>query len=205
MIMNKFWSFHYQNIHVKLLIAALLVVLMVVNSECRPIAGKEVEEEEDKGVIGMMKWASRDEMVYVAGYGEDKLSTLLITGTLLCNKTCLGSKHGISNNNHHLGLSTQLQPISGALVGAKCDNNKKDQNCSWTRAVTDKYGEFIIDLPSHLHSITNLNKVCSITILHLPLNSICRDSIYSGNYFDLELLSIGNGIRTYTTGKIEIS
>ena len=90
-------------------------------------------------------------------------------------------------------------------MGVKCYINKKDQNPSWTKAVTDKYGKFIIDLPSHLHSITNLNKVCSITILNLPLNSICRDSNYSRKYFDLELSSIGNGIRTYTTGKIEIS
>ena len=112
-MMNKLCSFRNQNIHVKLLLAALMVVSMVVNSECRPVTGKEFEEEEDKGLIGMMKWANRDEMVYVAGYGEDKLSNLLITGTLVCNKACLGSKHGIGNNNHHLHLSTQLQPISG--------------------------------------------------------------------------------------------
>ncbi|XP_057544975.1 uncharacterized protein LOC130824104 isoform X2 [Amaranthus tricolor] len=114
-MMNKLCSFRNQNIHVKLLLAALMVVSMVVNSECRPVTGKEFEEEEDKGLIGMMKWANRDEMVYVAGYGEDKLSNLLITGTLVCNKACLGSKHGIGNNNHHLHLSTQLQPISATI------------------------------------------------------------------------------------------
>ena len=34
---------------------------------------------------------SREDMVQVAGYGEEKLSTVLVTGTVLCH-TCLDKK-----------------------------------------------------------------------------------------------------------------
>ena len=94
--------------------------------------------------------------------------------------------------------------VIGALVGAKCRTDKRDKSPSWTKAVTEKYGEFIIDLPSHLHSIQNLEKMCSVTILELPIDSPCHDSVYVGIYRDMELASFGNGIRTYTTGRMEL-
>ncbi|CAO2842398.1 unnamed protein product [Amaranthus hypochondriacus] len=185
----------------------------MVDSECRPIDRKEAEEDDNDEILGMkwaldmsstdedvgMKWpfdiSNRDEIVQVAGYGEEKLSTVLITGTVFCNKACLASKQL---------LQVSPKPISGALVGAKCRTDKRDKSPSWTKAVTDKYGEFIIDLPSHLHSIQNLEKMCSVTILELPIDSPCHDSVYVGIYRDMELASFGNGIRTYTTGRMEI-
>uniref|UniRef100_A0A803M1I4 Pollen Ole e 1 allergen and extensin family protein n=2 Tax=Chenopodium quinoa TaxID=63459 RepID=A0A803M1I4_CHEQI len=140
--------------------------------------------------------SSRDEMVQMAGYGEEKLSTVLITGSVVCNKACLAAKHG----NHHLQLPPQ--PISGALVGAECQANKKVKSPSWAKAVTDEYGEFMIELPSNLHGIPNLDKKCSVKILKLPKDSPCHPSTIKNK--EIKLSSVGNGIRTYTTGKIEL-
>ncbi|KAJ6332413.1 hypothetical protein OIU76_010745 [Salix suchowensis] len=49
----------------------------------------------------LMEFSSREELVQLAGYGEEKLSTVLVTGTVLC-EACL---HG--ENQLH------AWPISG--------------------------------------------------------------------------------------------
>ncbi|XWS19276.1 hypothetical protein CRYUN_Cryun31cG0001800 [Craigia yunnanensis] len=32
---------------------------------------------------------------------------------------------------------------------------------------------FLIDLPSHLHGIPNLQKICAVKVLRIPSNSMC--------------------------------
>lgn len=198
--MTKICGYQNHNILVMLLLlAALVFASMIVSSECRLIASKEAGEDEDESLE--MKWvlemSSRDDMVQMAGYGEEKLSTVLITGAVVCNKVCLAAK---DSDQHQLQLP--LQPISGALVGAVCHTNKKDKNPSWAKAVTDKYGEFMIDLPSHLHGIPNLDNVCSVKILELPKDSPCHQSDFVSEHKEIKLASVGNGIRTYTTGRM---
>lgn len=121
--MTKFYGKkHNHNIIVMLVIAALIFASMMVDSECRPIDRKEAEEDDKDEILGMkwaldmsstdedvgMKWpfdiSNRDEIVQVAGYGEEKLSTVLITGTVFCNKACLASKQL---------LQVSPKPISG--------------------------------------------------------------------------------------------
>ncbi|GAV59843.1 Pollen_Ole_e_I domain-containing protein [Cephalotus follicularis] len=134
--------------------------------------------------------SSREELVQLAGYGEEKLSTVLVSGTLLC-EACL---HG----HPHL----QAWPISGALVGVHCHaRGRRKSSC--LQGVTDEYGDFLIDLPSHLHAIPNLDKTCSVTVLRLPHNSQCR-SAYVKKRKGLRLSSFGNGIRTYTAGRLRL-
>ena len=118
---------HNHNIIVMLVIAALIFASMMVVSECRPIDSKEAEEEDDNNESLEMKWAldktstdedvgmkwpfdisNRDEIVQVAGYGEEKLSTVLITGTVFCSKACFASRQ----SNQQL-LQVSPMPISG--------------------------------------------------------------------------------------------
>ncbi|KAK9267623.1 hypothetical protein L1049_010054 [Liquidambar formosana] len=130
--------------------------------------------------------SSREYMVEMAGYGEEKLSTVLVTGTVLC-EACLDGQ-------------AQLQPWPVLTVVVACQTSEKKGKSSWAQGVTDEYGDFIIDLPSHLHGIPNLDKTCLVKVLRLPKNSLCQPTfrIHKG----IRLSSVGNGIRTYTAGTV---
>ncbi|KAJ4850723.1 hypothetical protein Tsubulata_037800 [Turnera subulata] len=131
-------------------------------------------------------FSSREDLVQLAGYGEEKLSTVIVTGTVLC-EACL---HGESQ--------LRAWPISGALVAIKCRTSKKWGKTSSAQAVTDEYGDFLIDLPSHLHAIPNLDRACSVKVLQMPKNAPCEPANLSKQKA-LKLSSVGNGIRAYTT------
>ncbi|XP_021295231.1 uncharacterized protein LOC110424841 [Herrania umbratica] len=132
--------------------------------------------------------SSREEMIQMAGYGEEKLSTVLVTGAVLC-EACL-----------HAEPQLRAWPISGALVAVKCQTPCKRISGS-AQAVTDEYGDFLIDLPSHLHGIPNLPKICAVKVLRIPKNSMCRPAFVK-KHKGLRFSSVGNGIRTYTAGRI---
>ncbi|KAE8709122.1 hypothetical protein F3Y22_tig00110332pilonHSYRG00942 [Hibiscus syriacus] len=80
--------------------------------------------------------SSRDEMVHLAGYGEEKLSSVLVTGSVLC-QAC----------HHHHQLRSW--PISGAMVIVKCETPCKTISYT-TQATTDEYGDYIfeVDVPT---------------------------------------------------------
>uniref|UniRef100_A0A2P2P2X1 Pollen Ole e 1 allergen and extensin family protein n=1 Tax=Rhizophora mucronata TaxID=61149 RepID=A0A2P2P2X1_RHIMU len=135
-------------------------------------------------------FSSREEMVQLAGYGEEKLSTVLVTGTVLC-EACLHGEPYIRS-----------WPVSGALVAVHCRTGRKWSKTTSARAVTDEYGDFLIDLPSHLHAMPNLDRTCLVKVLRTPKNSSCRPA-YGRKNKALVLSSFGKGIRTYTAGKIK--
>ncbi|KAG5242320.1 hypothetical protein OIU77_029429 [Salix suchowensis] len=138
----------------------------------------------------LMEFSSREELVQLAGYGEEKLSTVLVTGTVLC-EACL---HG--ENQLH------AWPISGALVSVQCHSSAKRNKKSSAQAITDEYGDFLIDLPSHLHGIPHLERTCSVKVLRLPRNSVCRPA-HARKQKALKLSSVGNGIRNYSAGEMK--
>ncbi|KAJ8770475.1 hypothetical protein K2173_017966 [Erythroxylum novogranatense] len=133
--------------------------------------------------------SSREEMVQLAGYGEEKLSTVLVTGAVLC-EACL---HG----------DPQLRswPIPGASVIVDCRIGGKQGKISSAKALTDEYGDFMIDLPSDLHAIPNLERRCCLKVLRIPRKSSCRPA-HVRKHNALTLSSVGNGIRTYSAGNI---
>ncbi|KAF3650025.1 putative fumarylacetoacetase-like [Capsicum annuum] len=193
----------------------------------------------------------RDDMIKMAGYGEEKLSNVFIYGKVVCheenyhdcnnivkddNNFELGSRpmsgeaaydgswgsgvgllpfFGVSTARAHddnftvtpmLPFTTNLtcdNHISGASIGVFCGSSGKTRR-SWARNTTDEDGEFLIDLPSHLHAIPNLEKTCCVKVLHLPRDTICRHA-FRGQHKGLELASIGEGIRTYTTQTIHLT
>lgn len=83
-----------------------------------------------------------------------------------------------------------------------CGTNGKTKK-SWAKGSTGSYGEFLIDLPSHLHAIPNLEKICLVKVLHLPKSSPCGRA-FTGKHKRIKLTSIGEGIRTYTTHNIDL-
>ncbi|KAM7263371.1 hypothetical protein ACFE04_001054 [Oxalis oulophora] len=136
---------------------------------------------------------SREDMVKMAGYGEEKLSTVLISGSVLCKEYCLPDDQ----------LLRQL-PVKGALVGVHCHTKGNTKSISCSEAVTDEYGDFLIDLPSHLHAIPNLEKICSVKVVRLPKESPCR-STYVRKQNGLKLDSVGDGVRMYTAGSLKLN
>ncbi|CAK7323328.1 unnamed protein product [Dovyalis caffra] len=138
----------------------------------------------------LQEFSSREELVQLAGYGEERLSTVLVTGTVLC-EACL---HG----------ETQLHawPIPGALVKVECHTGGKRSRTSSAQAMTDEYGDFLIDLPSHLHGIPNLERICSVKVVRLPQNPVCTPA-HARKQKALELSSFGNGIRNYSAGEVK--
>ncbi|XP_071736696.1 uncharacterized protein [Rutidosis leptorrhynchoides] len=128
-----------------------------------------------------------------AGYGEDKLSTVLVTGTLFCDMNTPLASH----------------PISGASVGVSCRHtNRKINKSNWVRGKTDAYGDFVIDLPSHLHAIPNMKNECLVRVLRVPKKSPCHRALTSNHHkasTRIKSSSSGNGIRTYSTHRIHLN
>ncbi|CAG7887969.1 unnamed protein product [Brassica rapa] len=135
----------------------------------------------------IMRW-SRKEMVEMAGYGEDKLSSVLVTASL---------------------LSSSSSPIPGATVGIKCHTGYRKRS-KWIKAVTNALGQFTIDLPSHLHAIPDLEKACSIKPLSVPkpycyrFNAITYQCSPTKTQRGIKLVSSSNGLRVYTAGNITL-
>ncbi|KAF9679340.1 hypothetical protein SADUNF_Sadunf06G0004900 [Salix dunnii] len=169
----------------------------------------------------LMEFSSREELVQLAGYGEEKLSTVLVTGTVLC-EACLHAE----NQLHAWPISVavamlrQLQNEAkyrdiarndiaknfecprGALVSVQCHSSTKRSKKSSAQAITDEYGDFLIDLPSQLHGIPHLERICSVKVLRLPQNTVCRPA-HARKQKALKLSSVGNGIRNYSAGEIK--
>ncbi|KAK9715117.1 hypothetical protein RND81_06G144800 [Saponaria officinalis] len=176
-----------------ILLEAIVFASMTMNSNCWPMTDKNDETINTESILELS--SGRNEFVEMAGYGEQKLSTVLITGTLLCYKNCL------SASLKHRELYPH--PLSGAIVGAICSDSKEGL-VSIEKSVSDEYGEFIIEIPSQLHAIPNLEKACSVRILQVPKDSYCCQSAYARKATKTKLLSQRHEIRTYTTGTIAI-
>ncbi|KAL8046051.1 hypothetical protein ABFX02_08G154400 [Erythranthe guttata] len=132
----------------------------------------------------------REELVHWGGYGEEKLSTVVISGKLLCHAGA------------HDKLSGHPYPISGASMAVFCGTSEKKKK-SWAVGRTNSYGEFVIDLPSHLHAIPNLEKTCVVKVLHVPKSSPCGRA-FTGKNKRIKLKSVGEDARIYTTHNINL-
>ncbi|KAK6124750.1 hypothetical protein DH2020_041502 [Rehmannia glutinosa] len=142
----------------------------------------------------LAEFSGREELVQWAGYGEEKLSTVEIGGRLLC--------HG-GGARHKSTASIHPYPVSGATVAVFCGTRGNIKK-SWVKGSTDSFGNFLIDLPSHLHAIPNLEKICHVKVVHLPKSCTCRQPFTGKHYKPIKLTSIGEGIRSYTTHDIHL-
>ncbi|XP_047956312.1 uncharacterized protein LOC125202044 [Salvia hispanica] len=144
--------------------------------------------------LGSSDLLGRDDLVQWAGYGEEKLSTVVIAGTILCNA-----------GQPSLNPSINPHPVSGAKVSVVCGTNRKAKKGSTAKGRTDVSGRFLIDLPSHLHAIPNLEKVCHVRVVHIPVSSPCIKACAAKHNKPIALSSVDQGIRTYTTHDIHLS
>lgn len=66
----------------------MTIVFFLLFLQQTPLMAVAAKLEEDDIIIEnkptLYEFSSRDEMVHLAGYGEEKLSTVLVTGTVLC-------------------------------------------------------------------------------------------------------------------------
>ncbi|KAF5182415.1 Pollen ole e 1 allergen and extensin family protein [Thalictrum thalictroides] len=139
----------------------------------------------------LVELSSRSELVELAGYGEEKLSSVVVTGTVVC-EACLDKEIGV-----------YAYPVSSAMVAVSCKNGRgkmKKNNCVHEK--TNEYGDFMIDLPSHLHAIPSLHKACVVKVFGLPKDSPCKKLPIGAKR--IKLLSNRNNIRTYTVGGIRL-
>jgi hypothetical protein len=129
----------------------------------------------------------RAESIEFAGYGEEKLSKVVVVGNVFCN-TCL--KHQFSQENSHV--------ITGALVALECSINRKT-TASVTVAESDEYGDFSVDVPSAFHPEERMNR-CSVRLLNSPEGSCNAPSTTAPS--KVALIANSNGVRTYTAGSL---
>ncbi|CAN6875653.1 unnamed protein product [Brassica oleracea] len=136
---------------------------------------------------------SRTEMVEMAGYGEQKLSSVIIAGSLLCD-TSRPHLPSIAIPGTYLFMS--------ATVAIKCHTGYKRRS-KWIKAVTDDLGEFEIDLPSQLHAIPDMENTCVVKPVHVPKLYRCNHRS-TNTHKRIKLVSSTNGFRVYTSGKIKL-
>ncbi|CAA0818015.1 Pollen Ole e 1 allergen and extensin family protein [Striga hermonthica] len=161
----------------------VLIIVLVVSMERPAMAARESDFLVDIFSSG------RDEMVrYWAGYGEQKLSTVVIRGKIFCYGSGVAREKAASD------------PVSGARVAVLCGSSSKRKK-TWAKTDTDSSGNFLIDLPSHLHAIPNLEKICYVKVVRLPKTSSCR---LVRKHNPIRLTSNIDGIRSYTTNNIEL-
>lgn len=130
---------------------------------------------------------ARSESIEFAGYGEEKLSNVVVVGNVFCD-TCL--KHQFSQESSHV--------ITGARVTLECSINRKTI-ASVTVAESDEYGDFTVEVPSLFHPEERINR-CSVRLLSSPEGSCNTKSKTVPS--KLVLLSNSNGVRTYNAGSL---
>ncbi|KAJ8499282.1 hypothetical protein OPV22_009834 [Ensete ventricosum] len=129
------------------------------------------------------------ELVRAAGYGDERLSIVLVTGTVLCS----------ARMHRSLGLFTSNVP--GAKVAVACKTEGR-RNLSWAYGLTDDDGEFIVDLPSHLHANPKLEEDCIVRVLRVPKKGSFCDLVAGVRSNHITLSSVGESIRVYTAGTL---
>ncbi|KAJ8760202.1 hypothetical protein K2173_011058 [Erythroxylum novogranatense] len=176
-----------KNKNMKLTAMALFDVFFFFFTSIICLQASSMAEEDVKPLYNYL---SRNEMVKVAGYGEEKLSTVMVTGTALC-EACLRGEPQLRS-----------WPIPGASVTVNCrTRGKLGERTSSAQVVTDEFGDFVIDLPSRLHSIPDLERTCCLEVLRIPRNSSCRPA-HVRKQKTLKLLSADSGTRHYSIGTV---
>ncbi|KAL0907192.1 hypothetical protein M5K25_025742 [Dendrobium thyrsiflorum] len=171
--------------------AVFLLLTLAISFLLRPSSSAATAEE------NLMRQLWRAELVRLAGYGEERLSTVLVTGSLLYR-----ARHFSSGSNH---LTTSY--AKGVKVAVTCKNDKGRMNrrSDFSYGTTDKFGDFIINIPSHLHAIPNFEDSCFVRILKTQRNSHYYHQITISNPIRIKLSHVGNNIRVYTTGTVRTS
>uniref|UniRef100_A0A0D3HC44 Uncharacterized protein n=1 Tax=Oryza barthii TaxID=65489 RepID=A0A0D3HC44_9ORYZ len=148
---------------------------------------------EAAAVMPMEAYFSPAELVRIAGYGEELVSTVIVSGKVVCELSLRPPGSDL--------LSIELP---GATVGVACETGGIKTMANSVFTVTDENGNFTIELPSRLHATPNLEKACSVKVLQLPLDCACWPRRSPSYYHGIQLSSSEDGIRSYKTGVIRL-
>ncbi|KAG8088233.1 hypothetical protein GUJ93_ZPchr0010g9987 [Zizania palustris] len=147
----------------------------------------------------MELYFSAAELARIAGYGEEPVSTVVVSGQVACELRL------------DPGPDLLTFDLPGAVVAVACEtegpNTKTKAKAAF--ATTDESGNFTIDLPSRLHATPSLENACSVEVLQLPPGSPCRRrSLQLPSSHGLRpspsSSSSADGVRAYTTGVIRL-
>ncbi|KAJ1263918.1 hypothetical protein BS78_09G223100 [Paspalum vaginatum] len=166
--------------------AALLLALLLLAVAAEASAAEPMPME---------VYFSAAELARVAGYGEEPVSSVSVSGQVAC-ELCLRP-----------GSDLLAFELPGAKVAVTCEteSGNKHQAANSAFATTDEYGNFSIDLPSHLHATPSIEKACAVKVLQLPADTSCRLGHRPGANYGLKLSSSKeDGIRAYTAGVIRL-
>uniref|UniRef100_A0A0E0M6F9 Uncharacterized protein n=1 Tax=Oryza punctata TaxID=4537 RepID=A0A0E0M6F9_ORYPU len=144
-------------------------------------------------VMPMEAYFSPAELVRIAGYGEEPVSTVIVSGQVVCELSLRPPGSDL--------LSIELP---GATVGVACETGGIKTMVNSVFTITDENGNFTIELPSRFHATPNLEKACSVKVLQLPLDCVCWLRHSPSYYHGIQLSSSEDGIRSYTTGVIRL-
>ncbi|XP_066325960.1 uncharacterized protein [Miscanthus floridulus] len=133
------------------------------------------------------------ELARIAGYGEEPVSSVSVSGQLTCELCLRPGSH----------LLTLEMPGAKVAVSCRSERTPNNQLDSFAFATTDEYGNFTIDLPPQLHATPDLEKACTVRVLQLPADS-CRLRHRTGDTYGLRLSSVEDGVRAYTAGVIRL-
>ncbi|KAF8686238.1 hypothetical protein HU200_043622 [Digitaria exilis] len=165
--------------------AALLLLALVVTAAAA--------EEEALAMEPMELYFSPAELARMAGYGEEPVSSVSVSGHVAC-ELCLRP-----------GSDLLAFELPGAKVAVLCETDgPNDEVANSAFATTDEFGNFSIDLPSQLHATANLERACSVKVLQLPEDSSCRLHHHPSTSYGLKLFFEEDGVRAYTTGEIPL-
>lgn len=172
---------------------AAAVVLMLLLAAATAAAA---EEE----ALPMEAYFSAAELARIAGYGEEPVSSVSVSGQLTC-ELCLRP-----------GSPLLALEMPGAKVAVTCDcesqhpiPSDEPDSLALVAATTDESGNFTIDLPARLHATPDLEKACAVKVLRLPAGSgSCRLRHRAGDAYRLRLASAEDGARAYTAGVIRL-
>ncbi|KAM3311055.1 hypothetical protein ACQJBY_031610 [Aegilops geniculata] len=140
----------------------------------------------------MELYFSQAELARIAGYGEEPVSTVLVSGQVAC-QLCLRP-----------GSDLLTFDLPGSKVAVTCTTEGPNTMANSAVAITNEYGNFSIELPSRLHATPSLENACSVKVLELPPDSACRVGGGHGSSHGLRLSSSNGSVRTYTTGVIRL-
>ncbi|XP_062204879.1 uncharacterized protein LOC133906930 [Phragmites australis] len=149
-------------------------------------------DEEALPVEPMELYFTPAELARIAGYGEEPVSSVSVSGQVAC-ELCLRP-----------GSDLLTFELPGAKVAVICETEGRNQVANSAFATTDEFGNFTIDLPSQLHATPNLETACVVKVLQIPIDSLCRLRHRLGSTYGLKLSSGEDGVRAYTTGVIRL-
>ncbi|XP_015699053.2 uncharacterized protein LOC102720850 [Oryza brachyantha] len=143
--------------------------------------------------ISMEHYFSPGELARIAGYGEEPVSTVVVSGQVAC-EFCVRP-----------GSDLLTFELPGAKIAVACQTEGPIRRANSAFGATDELGNFTIHLPSRLHATPRLENACVVRVLRLPPDSACGLRHRAAASYRLrQSPATADGVRAYTAGVIRL-